>query len=203
MNEKVNTIATPAAPVETAKIEEKKPAPEKKEPEPIVNPPRNEVKQAKLTLPADDNNRSTIKEKLFSASQIQLIPISIKSSGKEMATTKSNKTDVMRIDFNISELKTVSTGTKSFIICLYNPDDKLIMLDEKGWSTFVTSEGEEKVYSSKIVVNYIQGQTQNVSIDWRQHDKYEPGTYRIEIYHNGFLIGKGSVQLRKATGIFG
>jgi hypothetical protein len=36
----------------------------------------------------------------------------------------------------------------------------------------------------------------DINVDWLQTAVYEKGAYSVEIYHQGYLIGKGSVNLR-------
>jgi outer membrane usher protein FimD/PapC len=50
-------------------------------------------------------------------------------------------------------------------------------------------------------VNYVQGEAKNVSFDLQQTDKYVPGNYKVEVYHNGFKIGENTVALKKG-GLF-
>jgi hypothetical protein len=64
-----------------------------------------------------------------------------------------------------------------------------------------TREDGSRNYTQKVAVNYVQGQKQVVSFDWKQGGDYKVGTYKIEVYQNGFKIGEGLTAFRK-SGLF-
>jgi hypothetical protein len=37
--------------------------------------------------------------------------------------------------------------------------------------------------------------SQKKSIEWSQNIK-DPGTYKVEVYQSGYMVGKGSVELK-------
>jgi hypothetical protein len=135
------------------------------------------------------------------ASNIQMIPIDIRKGGKEKVTTTAKRADVMRVSFNLDENKIAKSGEKELLICMTGPDGKSVFVESLGSGKFTTSAGEEKTYTTKVLVNYTQNQKQNVSFDWKQTDKYVPGTYKVEVYHNGYKIGEGTVTMKKG-GLF-
>jgi hypothetical protein len=135
------------------------------------------------------------------ASNIQMIPIDIRKGGKEKVTTTAKRADVMRVSFNLDENKIAKSGEKELLICMTGPDGKPVFVESLGSGKFTTSAGEEKTYTTKVLVNYTQNQKQNVSFDWKQTDKYVPGTYKVEVYHNGYKIGEGTVTMKKG-GLF-
>jgi hypothetical protein len=162
---------------------------------------KSELSKTKKTVSDLDKSNKELNKTIelaatLSTSNIQLMPINVKSSGKEVATSKAAKANVMRISFDINENWVAASGPKKVYVCMYGPDDKPVMIDENDPGTFVTNDGEEKVYSSKVMLNYIQGRKHNIKIDWKNKDKFVAGTYRINIYHNGLPIGEGTVELK-------
>ncbi|MES2778663.1 MAG: hypothetical protein V4651_02085, partial [Bacteroidota bacterium] len=82
------------------------------------------------------------------------------------------------------------SGSKDLFISIAAPDGTPIAVEALGSGMFTTREGEQKSYTQKVQINYTQGQKQIVSFDWKQNTKFMPGSYKIEVYHNGFKIGE-------------
>lgn len=131
------------------------------------------------------------------ASNIGITAIDVRSSGKEKTTSTSKRADLMRISFVLDPNRIAPSGSKDIYVCVTAPDGKIISEGTK----FITRDEGEKVYTSKVTVNYEQGKVTPVSFDWKQSEKYQTGNYKIEIYNNGFKIGEGVKTLRKG-GLF-
>jgi len=133
------------------------------------------------------------------ASNINITAMQEKSGGKEKETTKAKRADFFKVSFDIDENRVSPTGTKQMYVCVYNPDGSV----STSAGTFTLRENNEsKAYTSKVDVNYEQGKRVPVSFNWKPGDKFVPGDYRVEIYHNGFKIGEGKKSLKKG-GLFG
>lgn len=134
------------------------------------------------------------------ASNMNITTLDIKGSGKEKETTTAKRVDVLRIGFQIDENRVAPSGTKELYVLVTGPDGKAVTM-ASGSGTFETREEGTKTYTNKILVPYEQGRKVPVSFDWKQEGKYQLGTYKIEVYHNGFKIGEGSKSLKKG-GLF-
>ena len=95
----------------------------------------------------------------------------------------------------------LSCLAKNIFVCITGPDGKPLAAEALGSGKFSTRDGEQKLYTQKIDINYTQGQRQPVSIDWKQNTNFEKGDYKIEVYNNGFKIGEGVRSLKKG-GLF-
>jgi hypothetical protein len=136
------------------------------------------------------------------ASNINIAAIDIKSSGKEKVVTKANKTDVFRISFDLDENRIAPSGSKELYVCVTGPDGHPITVPANGSGTFTTREEGEKVFTNKLDIQYEQGKRTPVSFDWKpESGKYQTGSYKIEIYQNGYKIGEGTKELKKG-GLF-
>lgn len=157
-----------------------------------------------------ESANTTLKEKenvidvgsTLHASNFSIVGINEKGNGKEKETTKAKKVDKMRISFLLDENRIAPTGTKDLFISISDPSGNPIAVESLGSGSFTTREGENKTFTQKVQINYVQGQKQIVSFDWKQTDKFVPGTYKIEVYHNGFKIGDGTAVFKKG-GLFG
>ncbi|MES1224314.1 MAG: hypothetical protein ABUT20_52955 [Bacteroidota bacterium] len=164
-----------------------------------LNKSNQELNKSNTELSSSNKelNKKVELASLLTTSNIRLTPIIIKSTGKEVPTTKASKATIIRVSFDINENFVATSGQKVLFVCMYGPDEKPIMLDENDIGTFRTAEGDSKVYSSKLIVNYIQGRKHSLKIDWKQEEKYQPGNYKIDIYYSGYLAGHGEVQFKK------
>lgn len=158
-------------------------------------------KEEKSNTELNKSNKELAKKvelaSILTSSNIQLTPVRYKVSGKEVTTSVAEKADLIRISYDINENMVAASGPKVMYVCMYGPDNKPVLLSETDSGTFGTADGDEKVYSTKVDVNYIQGRKHNVKLDWKQKDRFIPGNYRIEIYYNGYLSGSGNLQLKK------
>jgi hypothetical protein len=136
------------------------------------------------------------------ASNFSIIAIDEKNSGKERSTSSAKKVDKLRISFNLNENLIAKSGSKQIYVCITSPDGTPVAVEALGSGTFSTRDGQEKIYTQKIEVNYTQNKRQTVSFDWKQNTKFLIGNYKIEVYNNGFKVGE-SVKTLAKSGLFG
>jgi hypothetical protein len=136
--------------------------------------------------------------KVLHASNIRLKGINLTNGGrKEKETEKAKRMDLLRIIFDIDENRIAESGSKELNICIINPNGELLSNAALGSGSFKTSDGQSKYYSvSKSVALQTEQPVKDVNVDWQQSAQYSKGIYTVEIYHQGYLIGKGSVNLR-------
>lgn len=136
--------------------------------------------------------------KVLHASNIRMKGIKLTSGGrKEKETEKAKRMDLLRIIFDIDENRIAESGSKELNICIINPNGELLSNAALGSGSFQTSDGQSKYYSvSKVVALQTEQPVKDVNVDWQQSAEYSKGVYTVEIYHQGYLIGKGSVSLR-------
>lgn len=136
----------------------------------------------------------------FAASNIQVTPVNEKKSGKEKNTTTAKRVDKLVISFDI-ENRIAKSGPADMYLIVTGPDGKVITDAAMGSGTLNTRLDGDKTFTTKIPVDYTQGQRKNIQYPLRNGD-FTTGDYRIEIYHNGFKIGEGVRSLKKG-GLFG
>ncbi len=156
-----------------------------------------------------DSSKVVIKEKeelielgsTLHASNFNIVGIAEKKNGRETSTSVAKKVDKLRISFDLDENMLTESGTKDVFVCLFAPDGTPIAVQALGSGTFELRSGEEKTYTQKLEVSYTQNKKQTVSFDWRQNADFEIGSYKIEVYNNGFKVGEGYRTLKKG-GLF-
>lgn len=157
-----------------------------------------------------DSAKIVIKEKedlidvgsTLHVSNFTITGVQEKKSGKEKITTTAKKVDKLRITFDLDENRIATSGPKDLYVSITAPDGTPVAVEALGSGKFTTREGEERFFTHKVEINYTQGQKQTVSFDWKQNTNFATGSYKIEVFHNGFKIGEG-VRVFKKGGLFG
>ncbi|MEO6550365.1 MAG: hypothetical protein ABIN94_20335 [Ferruginibacter sp.] len=136
------------------------------------------------------------------ASNFNIAGVQEKKSGKEKETTTAKKVDKLRITFDLDENRIANSGSKELYVSITAPDGTPVAVEALGSGKFTTREGADKFFTHKVEINYTQGEKQTVSFDWKQNTNFATGSYKIEVFHNGFKIGEGLKTFKKG-GLFG
>jgi len=137
--------------------------------------------------------------KVLHASNIRIIAVNLSRGGrKEKETTKAKRVDVVRIIFDIDENRVAESGMKQLNIRILNPDGELLSNAALGSGFFHLAEGGKQTFFSlpKEIPLQTGQPMKDIKVDWRQSAQYEKGSYTVEIYHEGYLIGKGAALLK-------
>jgi len=169
------------------------------------------VTQEKIVVEKNlDSAKTVIKEKedlidlgsTLHASNFNITGVQEKKSGKDKQTSTAKKVDKLRITFDLDENRIALSGAKELFVSITAPDGSPVAVEALGSGKFSTREGEDKFFTHKVEINYTQGQKQTVSFDWKQNANFATGSYKIEVFHNGYKIGEG-VRVFKKGGLFG
>lgn len=113
----------------------------------------------------------------------------LRSSGKQIATDKASRTDVLQVGFTIAENKIAKSGDKTYYVQII--DAKNNVLGNKETVTF----GENTLtYSFTSTVQY-----ENKTVDVKEQLKgkdFAKGTYFVNVFDKGELVSKSSFSLR-------
>jgi hypothetical protein len=135
------------------------------------------------------------------ASNFNIVGINEKRNGKEKVTSTAKRVDKLRISFDLDENMIAKSGTKEVYVCITAPDGNPVAVEALGSGKFSDRSGAEKPFTQKVEVNYTQNKRQSVSIDWKQNSDFIKGSYKIEVYNNGFKVGESYKELKKG-GLF-
>ncbi|WP_293871229.1 hypothetical protein [Flavobacterium sp.] len=113
----------------------------------------------------------------------------VRSSGKQIATDKASRTDMLKINFTIAENKIAKSGDKTYYVQVI--DSKNNVLGDKATISF----GENTLtYSFTTNVKY-ENKTVEVS-EQLPGKNFEKGTYFVNVFDKGELVSKSSFSLR-------
>jgi myosin heavy subunit len=113
----------------------------------------------------------------------------VRSSGKQIATDKASRTDLLEVKFTIAENKIAKSGDKTYYVQVI--DGKNNVLGDKATATF----GDTNLtYSFTSTVKY-DNKTVEVSEQLPGKD-FAKGTYFVNIFDKGEIVSKSSFTLR-------
>ena len=126
------------------------------------------------------------------AAQLDATNISVQPTNKRGKTAKKVK-DIVKFKINFSIVKniTAETGERTLYIRITKPDNDVLT---KSSSNTFPYENRELVYSIKKYIEY-NGEEQAVTVYWDVEEYLYAGTYRVDIFADGTLIGSQSFSL--------
>ncbi|HEY4538526.1 MAG TPA: hypothetical protein VIG94_00780 [Faecalibacter sp.] len=131
----------------------------------------------------------------LSVSNHKIAPLKVRNNGKEVTKDRAKKVDKIRVSFDIDRNSRAVSGEKDIYVAIRKPNGQIGKFGGAEAGTLKLHSGEEVAYSDKVRINYQNGAGQTVSFDW-EDAAFEPGTYKIDIYQNGFKISQADVVLR-------
>ncbi|MBS1566335.1 MAG: hypothetical protein JST39_18275, partial [Bacteroidetes bacterium] len=132
----------------------------------------------------------------LNASNITVTPVAESKNGKEKVTTTAKRVDKLVIAFDVDN-RIAQSGNTDVYVAITGPDGKPITVEALGSGTFTTREEGDKLYTTKVPVEYEAGKKKHVEFAWKPNSAFQRGNYKIEVYHNGFKIGEGTRELKK------
>ena len=136
--------------------------------------------------------KKNLNEKVTLASQLDATHIKVitkNSRGKE--TSRIKKITRLEIRFTITKNITAKTGQRPIYVRITKPNQEV--LTKNAANTFAY-ENRNLTYSIQKFIEYT-GEEQNVTVYWDVEEFLQAGTYRIDIFADGNLIGNGQFTL--------
>jgi cell division protein FtsB len=133
------------------------------------------------------------KAAILNVSDLNVDGIRIVRRGREKVSTKSKRVEKLRIGFTLPKNDVAAAGSKTIYMVITGPDSQ-IMTD--GGSNFKMGT-KSMAFTSKSQVQY-----NNAAKDLMMYgknlfkDKFDPGTYKIDLYCEGAKIGTTDIYLK-------
>jgi predicted nucleic acid-binding Zn-ribbon protein len=128
---------------------------------------------------------------ILAANNIVTQGIRIKSSGKEVPTSKAKQVQNMHTKFSLGPNRVIDAGPIDIYIRVLGPDGNVMSSSGQSF----TAGGEAIVYTMKQTVQYNNTNT-DVDAVWARGSQFTKGKYNVEIYEGGQIIGKSMVELK-------
>ncbi|MCF8321865.1 MAG: hypothetical protein K9I26_01825 [Flavobacterium sp.] len=113
----------------------------------------------------------------------------LRSSGKQIATERAGRADMLKISFTIAENKIAKSGDKNYYVQVI--DSKSNVLGEKKSESF----GDKSLTYSFVTTVKYANKTVDVSEDLPGKD-FEKGTYFVNVFDKDELVSKTSFTLK-------
>ena len=131
-------------------------------------------------------------QKVTLAAQLDATAIEVTPLNKRNKRTKRTKNIVqLKIDFVISKNITAQTGEKTLYVRITKPDNDVLTKNDADVFAY---ENRNLRYSIKKYIEYT-GEEQPVTVYWDVEEFLYAGTYRIDIFTDGNLIGSQNFSL--------
>jgi len=121
------------------------------------------------------------------ASDIQVNPV----NARGRTVKKIKQMEQFVVSFKITKNITAPVGEKTVYVRIMKPDDDILV---KSRADVFPFEGKDINYSMKRIIEY-DGEETAVTLYWNIEEFLSPGTYRVDIFADGNLIGKRSFTL--------
>ncbi len=157
-----------------------------------------QVKDLENTNQQLDQQNRNLTEKMtqasaFVASEVSLSPVMVKND-REQETNLANKTSKLIVSFSVQNNIAEYSNADVFVV-ITQPDGTLLTNDAwESASTIDTRFDGKKRYTRKIRFEYSRGESKRLNFSINA-DEYQKGTYHLQLYHNGFLIGQSQKML--------
>ncbi|MBK9736811.1 MAG: hypothetical protein IPO92_18370 [Saprospiraceae bacterium] len=166
---------------------------------------KEEILQSKAVLNSEkemlvkNNEALGSKVDMANAIKINFLEVKgyeVKDDGKLKEKSKAKDVEMLRVCFLTETNMVTSSGQKKFYIRIINPQGETIAVEDKGSGVLTNKLDNTQVrYTTSGEVTYKNEDT-NACIDWSISDSLPKGEYKIEIYNNGFPVGKGQFKLK-------
>lgn len=154
----------------------------------------NKYQETSKTLNKVSQERANLTEKVTRAAKLDATGISIAATNSKGKVQKKIKSvEQLVVSFTITKNITAEPGERTIYVRIMKPDDDILVKNRANTFPF---ENREIQYSIKRVIEY-GGEEVPVTLYWKVEEYLMPGTYRVDLFADGSLIGSRSFSLEK------
>lgn len=139
----------------------------------------------------DEENKQLIEKinlaSVFVASELRLSAVTVKGS-REEETSQAKKAEKFVLSFLVQNNINQYSNAEVYVVVM-GPDGATLQNPVWESRTMDTKNEGKKDYTLKVRFDYEKGE-QKRHIFSLDSDKYEKGNYKMQIYHNGYMIGQ-------------
>lgn len=120
----------------------------------------------------------------------------VKDGGEVSHKKRAKKVEMLRTCFKTETNMVTKAGAKDFYVTFTAPSGEILYVEDLGSGTLKNKlTGETEKYTISGTVDY-ENDDLNACLDWRPNFKLVSGLYQVDMYNNGFLVGKGEFKLK-------
>lgn len=155
---------------------------------------RQQYTEATANIDKLTKDKAVLSETVSRAAMLEASNINVTLLNKRnKATKKISKIKNISISFGIDKNITAKPGMKDVYIRIMNPNREIMT---KSSSATFSFEGSNIPYSIKKQIEY-KGERISDSMYWQVGETLIPGTYQVDIFADGRMIGRSSFTLQK------
>lgn len=147
-----------------------------------------------LTLKNNEKEKQISLASRLRAESIAITGLQKRTSGRERETMRASRVDQLRIKFFLGDNPTASGGDKEVYMKIVSPEGVTISTSTTGGGQF-DYMGEKSLYTQKQRINFKNDQPTLTYHYARGNTEWEKGTYKCELYCDGFMIGNKNFTL--------
>jgi len=166
---------------------------------------REEIEEARAVLAAERERLAKTNEvldtKVDMANAIKINFMQVQGykendKGKRKKKKKAKDINVIEVCFKTETNMVTPAGKKEFQIRLIDPMGETVAREDMGSGVLTNKLNNTQVrYTAAGIVDY-QNEDTEACIDWSFTDRLPKGLYDVEIYNNGFNVGKGTYKMK-------
>lgn len=150
---------------------------------------KGQLEESNRQNQALNSEKASLSEKVAIAAQLDATGINLTGLNKKGKAEKSmKKWKQLRVDFSIAKNVTAQNGMKTIYVRITTPMGSVLSAGSFAY------ENRNLQYSMKKTVEY-SGQQLAVSTFWDVNEMHASGTYRVDIFCDGHMIGSRSFEM--------
>jgi peptidoglycan hydrolase CwlO-like protein len=143
-------------------------------------------------------SRQELATKVAIASQLKAEDIQIvalNDRGRERTSPfRAKQIAQLKVDFNIAENSVAPIEGKKILIRVIDENNQVLFDVARGSGTFLLN-GKEEFYTAAQEILF-DNTRQHLTFLYDKGSEYAPGTYTLEIYTDGYLMGRGQFDVK-------
>ncbi len=117
-----------------------------------------------------------------------------RKSGKTARTMMARKASIIKVCIDIRENAMAEEGEHVLVIRVVNADGVVVQGTDRESFVPIDAEGEVK-FSFRKTIEFDGGPNSSCA-DWKPSTTFRGGTYKVEVYSDGYLTGIGGFELK-------
>jgi len=166
---------------------------EKKQITAVLDKVNVQVKDMQGNMQKLDQENKILTEKVnlasaFVVSEMKLTPVAVKNE-KEQETNQAKKASKLVISFALQNNVTDYENADVFVV-ITQPDGRILKNEDVWEATTINIQNGSRInYTRKVRFEYQKGESKRLLFSLNA-EEYLKGTYTMQLYHNGYMIGQ-------------
>ncbi len=128
---------------------------------------------------------------ILRAENIKITALNDKGKEDDDQEFKAKKIDKLKVTFTLADNQVAEQDTKDMVLRIIEPSKTVMFDKETGGHSFEMANGKSDFYTLKQMFKF-SNSNQRLTFLYQKDGEYSEGTYRVELFCEGHLIGKGA-----------